>query len=394
MVQLTAWPDAARDAVEALIHSLTNPTISPASIIDEVKAARGSLGTLDGRLDVSLNEDGTLKSQASLVTQSQARTIPGTINCVPNSDFLLWSMGDAAAPDYFTLTGAGAAIARTGTGLGDTQRGKYGLYAAKITYGSAAARLSNNLIPSGDFAAQDGIKSRKVSAACWGKTSIVNHASIVIDDGVTQTRGGSAGSGGYHSGGGTLEWLYCTHTVSTSGTKLTVYVEVASAGAAYFADIMVVVSDIPPADFSPCPMVKRTYQFHIAGNVATGSDQGRFLPEVSGIIQEVALLIKTAPPGQALIVDVNTWDGAAYTTAFTTKPQLSAGSTIGGSTPDATYARRCFNPFYSGASLSAGQIINFDVDQVGSGVAGADLDIFVRIKQYIRPLEAMLIYND
>src|SRR5574341_584733 len=305
MVQLTAWPgvtdddgtgqygtigdkawsDAARDAVEALIHSLTNPTISPASIIDEVKAARGSLGTLDGRLDVSLNEDGTLKSQASLVTQSQARTIPGTIKCVPNSDFLLWSMGDAAAPDYFTLTGAGAAIARTGTGLGDTQRGKYGLYAAKITYGSAAARLSNNLIPSGDFAAQDGIKSRKVSAACWGKTSIVNHASIVIDDGMTQTRGGSAGSGGYHSGGGTLEWLYCTHTVSTSGTKLTVYVEVASAGAAYFADIMVVVSDIPPADFSPCPMVKRTYQFHIAGNVATGTDQGRFLPEFSGIIR-------------------------------------------------------------------------------------------------------------
>src|SRR5574341_115127 len=101
-----------------------------------------------------------------------------------------------------------------------------------------------------------------------------------------------------------------------------------------------------------------------------------------------------APTSQALIVDVNTWDGAAYTTAFTTKPQLSAGSTIGGSTPDATYARRCFNPFYSGASLSAGQIINFDVDQVGSGVAGADLDIFVRIKQYIRPLEAMLIYND
>src|SRR5574341_66110 len=97
MVQLTAWPavtdddgsgqygtigdkawsDAARDAVEALIHSLTNPTISPADIINEVKAARGSLGTLDGRLDVSLNEDGTLKSQASLVTQAQAKTFVG-----------------------------------------------------------------------------------------------------------------------------------------------------------------------------------------------------------------------------------------------------------------------------------------------------------------------------
>src|SRR5574341_370126 len=295
MVQLTAWPavtdddgsgqygtigdkawsDAARDAVEALIHSLTNPTISPADIINEVKAARGSLGTLDGRLDVSLNEDGTLKSQASLVTQAQAKTFVGSKNIVPNGDLLLWSLGDSSAPDYFTLSGAGAAIARTGTGLGDTQRAKYGDFACKITYGSAAAKLTQTLLSTTDFARADGLKNRKVSFGCWAKSSIANHASIVVDDGVTQTRGGQGGNGTYHTGGGALEWLYVTHTVSSSATKLTIYFEVAASGSAYFGNLIGVISDIPPADFFPCAMQKGTIVFKVVGNVTTGTDQDR-----------------------------------------------------------------------------------------------------------------------
>jgi len=53
---------ALKAAIDALIHSSTNPTITPEDIIDEVKTARGSLSSLNSRLGVSLNADGSLVS--------------------------------------------------------------------------------------------------------------------------------------------------------------------------------------------------------------------------------------------------------------------------------------------------------------------------------------------
>lgn len=51
-----------RDALNTLIHSVTNPTVTPEDIIDEVVAARGNKANLDARLDVSLDDDGAYKS--------------------------------------------------------------------------------------------------------------------------------------------------------------------------------------------------------------------------------------------------------------------------------------------------------------------------------------------
>lgn len=54
--------DAIKASVEDQVHSSVNTTIKPKTITDEVVAARGSKTTLDERLDVALNNDGTLKS--------------------------------------------------------------------------------------------------------------------------------------------------------------------------------------------------------------------------------------------------------------------------------------------------------------------------------------------
>ena len=47
--------DEIKASVEDQVHSSTNPTIKPNATIDEVVTARGSMGSLDARLDVALN---------------------------------------------------------------------------------------------------------------------------------------------------------------------------------------------------------------------------------------------------------------------------------------------------------------------------------------------------
>jgi hypothetical protein len=119
------WYNAFVTAIDALIHSTNNPTITPADTIDEVVDARGSIGTLDGRIDVEHNEDGTHKNTgiiATFITEAQLMGGLGGVNLIRNDDFLSWPDGDSAAPVYWALTGAGASVARTGTGLGDTNR--------------------------------------------------------------------------------------------------------------------------------------------------------------------------------------------------------------------------------------------------------------------------------
>lgn len=385
-VATVAFFDSIRDSINTLVHSATNPTLTPAGIIDEVKNARGSMASLDARLDVFLNEDGSPKALSGYPTNAIAQTLLGTFNLIPNGDMLLWSAGDAAAPDYFTLVGGGATVARVGTGLGDTNRAKYGDYAAKVTFGASTAALQAVVVQAGDITRIDGLKGRKVSFGCWVKTSNANHCKLVVSDNASTT------SSSFHTGSGNYEFLTVTHTVHSSAAFLLVQLQVVAAGSGYFGDLCAVISDLAPADFVPCPMQKGVVIFKVVGNVTTGTNKDRFLPGAPGIVTDVQLECGTAPTGQPLIVDVNTWDGAAHTSMFSTRPQIAAGATVGGAVPDSTYARRCFSALF-GSSLATAQRMNFDVDQIGSGAPGADLTVHVRVRQYIRMLEAFIGYN-
>jgi hypothetical protein len=374
-------------AIEAQTGSVTNPTVTPADTTDEVVQARGSLPTLDGRLDVSLNNDGTLKTQANLITSAQAQTLLGAKNLIPNDLLLLWSQGDAAAPDYTVVSGAGAAVARVGVGLADTQQMGYGDFAAKLTFGSAAARLTWTLLNATEFTRALALRGRKVSFGALVKTSIANHASIVVDDGISTT------ASDFHTGGGTVEWLTVTHTISASATKLNVYFKVSAAGSAYVGAMTGVLADLAPAAWIPCAMIRDVFRYSIAGGVTTGVNKGVARPGGPAIITDVQLRVETAPVGANMIIDVNTYDGAAATSMFTTKPTILAGGFHGGAAPDGTYARRCLHGSFGAGAPVGGDILTYDVDQVGSATAGSDLIVEIRFRQYVRELSQLLQFD-
>lgn len=246
-----AFFDAILDTVDDQAHSTTNPAVKPKATTDEVVAARGSKATLDARLDVSIEEDGTLKSQASLVAASTYQAGLGGRNVAQNGDLADWTAGGALAPDTFTLTGAAATIARTGIAQVDTFHfGTGSGFAAKVTRAGTNWKLTQDVISAADFTKYVNVKSQKVGVAVKGKTSIGSLLRIVVDDGVTTT------ASSYHTGGGAEEHLSVVHTISASATKLSVYVEgTGSNGDAYVGGFNIVFADLAPSDWSPLSII-------------------------------------------------------------------------------------------------------------------------------------------
>jgi len=136
-------------------------------------------------------------------------------NLVRNGNMEYWSAGAAAAPTGWTLTGTGAAAARSA----DEKRGDY---AAQVTYGSADSYIYQANADFPDFA------SRRLLAWAWVKTSTASIAKLTINDGVGST------SSSYHTGGGTYELLAVEHVCDASLTKLWLELHVIAAGNAIF----------------------------------------------------------------------------------------------------------------------------------------------------------------
>jgi len=312
----------------------------------------------------------------------------GTVNLMGDPTFLFWAAGDAAAPTHYVLAGASAAIARAGTGLGDTNR-KVGDFCAKVTSGAGAiATLTQALLPTAAFTQASFLQGQAVSAGAWLRTSSASAVRICIDDGIGQS------CSSFAPGTSVWTWVTVTRTLSASATKLTLYEEVAAGTiTGYYSGPTFILGPVPPSYFQPAPMETHEERCYIAGNLSTGTNKciwDQFRP---GIVLDTQLTVLTAPTTQAIIVDVKSYDGAANTTMYTTKPQIAAAANRGSASPDTTYARRCLS-FVSGTSLSAGSTLTLDISQVGSGTVGADLYVVIRIRRSSRPLEAFLAKGD
>jgi len=315
-----------------------------------------------------------------------AQTLAG-VNLVADPTFLIWAAGDSAAPSYYTLAGAGAAVARAGTGLGDTNR-KVGDFAAKVTSAAATATLTQQLLPTAAFTRANYLQGQTVSAGAWVRTSTAAAVRVCFDDGIGQS------CSAFHAGGSVWSWLTVSRTISGTATKLTIYLEVATGTiTGYWSGPTAVLGPAIPQYFQDGRARYSECRLYISGAQTTGTDKDRCSFVRPAIVKDVQLMIKTAPTGQALIVDVNTWDGAALTSMYSTRPQIGAGANLGGAQPDTTYARRCTSSIF-GTTLSAGGIVSVDIDQVGSGAAGSDLWILVRYLTYDRPLEEVLSFGD
>lgn len=110
---------------------------------------------------------------------------------------------------------------------------------------------------------------------------------------------------------------------------------------------------------------KKMLVWFVSGTVATGTEQGpTFHLDAAYTAVAVWLHVKTAPTGAALIVDIN----EAGTTLFSTNPQIAISATTGGG-----------SAVFSDTALADNAEITFDVDQVGSTVAGADLTVILEM---------------
>ena len=105
--------------------------------------------------------------------------------------------------------------------------------------------------------------------------------------------------------------------------------------------------------------------FSVFGNVIVSTYSFRWYAPATMTISSVRASVGTAPTGAALIVDVN----KNGTTIFTTqgnRPSIAASGFTATGTPDVT-------------SLTAGDYLTVDVDQVGSTIPGANLSVQVAL---------------
>lgn len=383
-----AFFDSVIDAINTQVYSVTNPTLTPADIIDEVVTARGNLASLNARISPVISVAGAFIPPSTIGTAADIKTVLGSKNLMANDTFLIWPAGDAAAPAHFVLAGSGAAVARAGSGLGDTTR-KVGSFCAKVTYGSATATLTQVLLDAGVFGTADILKGvYSIGVGCWVWCDAASIAKIGVTDGATTTRSAA------HTGNSTWQWLPLSaiHPISGSGTKLEVFCEVSGSGSAYFSGLTAVFGNYLPSMWIPSEKVRGTIVLPVSGTLTTGVKQ-YFAPARPMIVSDVQLLCATAPTGQALKAALKHWDGSTWQSVFSTVPEIAAAGNYGNAVPDGTYRYRCFSGTW-GASAGADGVMHLDLTQVGSGVAGSDLWAFVRGMQYKQPLEDFLAYND
>lgn len=271
-----AWLNAQKSSIEDQVHSSTNPTIKPKDITDEVVAARGSKVSLDARLDAALNEDGTPKPQAGIINATQYQAGVGHKNVLVNPNFDRWNFGGTAAPDGWTLTSL-SAVQQCGSGQADTTAFGTGLYCARLTRAAGVdGYLLQTIIAVADWTTYSNVKGQSFSVAMKAKTNAPSQLRITVSDGATTT------SSSYHTGSNNEEHLSVTHTISQSGSRLEVWIEVrGSNGDAYVGGVQAMFTQLAPSDWQPfneippyvVPTSKVLYtNFAVVGNVGLGED--------------------------------------------------------------------------------------------------------------------------
>jgi hypothetical protein len=122
----------------------------------------------------------------------------------------------------------------------------------------------------------------------------------------------------------------------------------------------------------PTGKIYTLFTFCVEGTLTTGINKTFEIvcgPGTFSIVKAKAH-VKTAPTGQSIYVDVNKGGTTIFTTQ-TKRPQIAAGTTDDDSdTPDIT-------------TLAEGNVLSIDIDQVGSGTAGADLTLELVCEQTV-----------
>lgn len=133
----------------------------------------------------------------------------GRPNLLLNASAEAWSAGTSSAPDSWTLSGAGATVARNATAA----QVKHATYSADVVRVGADATLSQAATVRAGGTGY--FRSRTYTLAVWVRVTVASRARIALYDGVGSTESS------YHTGGGSYERLSVTRTLSATATELT-----------------------------------------------------------------------------------------------------------------------------------------------------------------------------
>lgn len=116
------------------------------------------------------------------------------------------------------------------------------------------------------------------------------------------------------------------------------------------------------------PDTRQSFKLESAGALTVGTGKDRWVAPFPGQVISASAVVGTAPTGAALIVDlVNTTQANASVFGSGTKPTVAISGTSGAADADQTVSR-----------FNKGDVLRLDVTQIGSTVAGSDLDLVVQ----------------
>jgi len=160
-----------------------------------------------------------------------------------------------------------------------------------------------------------------------------------------------------------------TGGITKSGTSLITRIQDAADYNGTPADQQVLAYDNASSMFKPTVNGYQTALFSRAGTLLVVTGSGVYPVTANGTIRSIRAAVGTASTGASIICDVNK-NGTTIFTTQANRPTIAANSTStsGAATPDIT-------------SVSAGDILSVDIDQVGSTTPGSDLTIVISIKE-------------
>jgi hypothetical protein len=380
--------DAFEDSIDELIHSATNPTITPADNIDEVVTARGNKSSLNARIAGVIDADGALITPASLVSAAQLQSAIGAQNLLANEDGLMWSFdvgpGTTTVPDHWYLTDGGSGtdnVAREGT----TKKFACAFAVDRDAGSSADTVLYQNVLNAAAFTTD--FRAESFGLGCWVYTSIASHASIAINDGNDEEEATHTGAAGW-------EWLSLTHALDGAATQLKVELRVQANGTAYFCMPTLIQADYAPDRWIPSPRVVGSFTWAFRGLPTTGDDQRRMVFGRPTLLHAIQASCSNDPTGN-FTIDVEKRFGGSWESLFAAGASniLGNGNEVGHlEFDDADLHTRCLSGWWPAlGAQNNGHTVRLNIDAVN---AGEDLILSVQGMQYCRPFEGHLAYND
>ena len=293
-------------------------------------------------------------------------------NFLGDPDFKIWADGDDATPSWWRTSGAGIVIAR------ETSVVKGDVSAFKMTYGSATAWLTQELI-------SDGEKTQAIEDALLGAAFSCG-VGIYTSSSDCKVVLGEVATGEYTAAISSGSWQWVKHTlpITAAMDRLWFGVRLNSAGYVIVALPTVVMGPIAPDFYIPGEARPMALGGQSIGEPPETGEIVRLTYKNPFIIDYVRIEAASNATGQALIADVN----QVSNSMFSTRPEVAVDAAGGGATPDGTYAYRCFDSVHG----SGAKILTLNIDQAPTG-GGKNPSVVAYGITYAPPLQAWRAYN-